>query len=136
MAPSPKRPIPAIAAAVLAVLCLSGCLVLQNPIMSRPDEGGVRTVEMQAGNYSFDPNNIEALEGDQLRFLITNVDDREHTIVFIDPSGEEIESRDLPPQTTVRATVTLMKPGKYTFSCTQFLHALLGMKGQITAVPR
>lgn len=119
-----------------AVLALSGCLVLQTPVMSRPSEGLERTVEMQAAEYAFDPNNIEALEGDQIRFLVTNADDKEHNITFTDPAGEQLESRDLPPQTTVRIHLTLMKPGKYKFSCNKPFHGMLGMKGQITAVPR
>jgi plastocyanin len=104
--------------------------------MTRPGPGGERTVELHANHYAFDPNNIEALEGDQIRFLITNADDQEHNFTVLDPDGEEIESVDVPASTTAAATVTLLRAGKYTFYCNRTFHSLLGMRGQIVSVPR
>ena len=104
--------------------------------MTRESEGGERTVELQAGRDSFDPNNIQAVEGDRIVFMITNTDDREHNFTVLDPAGKMVQTVDLPPATTVDVRLTLVQAGRYTFYCNRPFHTMFGSKGRLTAAPR
>ena len=123
-------------AALLWVLIPSGCATLDNPTRTRASQGGERTVELQAGRYRFDPNNIEALEGDRIILFITNADDKDHNFTIRDPAGKSLQSVHLPAITTLTVRIPLLEPGTYRFFCADSFHALVGMKGQLTAMPR
>jgi plastocyanin len=123
-------------AALFWILVPGGCVTFDSPIMTRVSQGGERTVEVQAGKYRFDPNNIEAREGDRILFVITNADDRDHNFTIRDPAGKAMERVALPAATTLTVRVPLLEAGTYRFTCEDPFHALLGMKGKLTAVPR
>ena len=100
-----------------------------------PDAGGkVVVVEMMTddqGNNKFVPNDVEAHQGDVIRFTLkTGV----HNVNFLADSNRVKEGLpgasallQLPGQTT-DYKVTL-RPGKYYFHCDP--HAALGMKGRL-----
>ena len=115
---------------------ISACATLDLPVTARTGQGSERTIEMQAGSYGFEPNNIEALEGDRIEFTITNTADKAHNFTLVDPQGSPVQTVELPPNMPVPVTVILGLPGKYRFYCDKPFHALLGMKGQIIVVPR
>jgi plastocyanin len=123
-------------ASLLGMLVLSGCASLDTPVTTRVSQGGERTVELQAGRYRFDPNNIQALDGDRIVLFITNADEKDHNFTIRDPAGKSIQSVHLPAITTLRVRVPLLEPGTYRFYCNDPFHALLGMKGQLVAVRR
>ena len=100
-----------------------------------PDAGGkVITVHLltdDAGNNKFDPKEIEAHQGDVIRFTLqTGV----HNVDFLADSNTV--KTGLPgasallqlPGQTIDLKVTL-QPGKYYFQCDP--HAALGMKGKL-----
>jgi len=100
-----------------------------------PDAGG-KIIELhlltdEQGNNKFDPKEIEAHQGDVIRFTLkTGV----HNVDFL-PDSNTIKT-GLPgasallqlPGQTVDLKVTLA-PGKYYFQCDP--HAALGMKGKL-----
>jgi plastocyanin len=100
-----------------------------------PDAGGkVIEVTLQtddAGNNRFDPKEIEAHQGDVVRFTLkTGV----HNVDFLADSNKvktglpgASQLLQLPGQ-TIDLKVTLA-PGKYYFQCDP--HAALGMKGEL-----
>ena len=100
-----------------------------------PDAGGkvieVHMMTDDQGNNKFDPKEIEAHQGDVIRFTLkTGV----HNVHFL-PDSNTIKT-GLPaasallqlPGQTVDLKVTLA-PGKYYFQCDP--HAALGMKGKL-----
>ena len=100
-----------------------------------PDAGGkvieVHLLTDDQGNNKFDPKEIEAHQGDVVRFTLkTGV----HNVHFL-PDSNTIKT-GLPgasallqlPGQTVDLKVTLA-PGKYYFQCDP--HAALGMKGEL-----
>jgi len=100
-----------------------------------PDAGGkiieVHLLTDEQGNNKFDPKEIEAHQGDVLRFTLkTGV----HNVDFL-PDSNTIKT-GLPgasallqlPGQTADLKVTLA-PGKYYFQCDP--HAALGMKGRL-----
>ena len=100
-----------------------------------PDPGGkiieVHLLTDEQGNNKFDPKEIEAHQGDVLRFTLkTGV----HNVDFL-PDSNTIKTGlpgasallQLPGQTAdLKVTLT---PGKYYFQCDP--HAALGMKGRL-----
>ena len=100
-----------------------------------PDAGGkvieVHMMTDEQGNNKFDPNEIEAHQGDVIRFTLkTGV----HNVDFLADSN--VVKSGLPgasallqlPGQTADLKVTLA-PGKYYFQCDP--HAALGMKGTL-----
>ena len=100
-----------------------------------PDAGGkiieVHLLTDEQGNNKFDPNEIEAHQGDVIRFTLkTGV----HNVDFL-PDSNTVKT-GLPaasallqlPGQTADLKVTL-PPGKYYFQCDP--HAALGMKGRL-----
>ena len=90
----------------------------------------VRTVTDEKGNY-FEPNRIEAHEGDVLRLVNVSGVHNMHFLPDSNPSGAQLppasDMLQLPGQ-TVDVPVT-MKEGKYYFQCDP--HAALGMVGHL-----
>jgi plastocyanin len=90
----------------------------------------VRTVTDEKGNY-FEPNRIEAHEGDVLRLVNVSGVHNMHFLPDSNPSGAQLppasDMLQLPGQ-TIDVPVT-MKEGKYYFQCDP--HAALGMVGHL-----
>jgi plastocyanin len=124
--------------AVMAIGILfitASCSRVQAPIKPTVAEGDKQVVEMKASSFSFDPNNIEAKQGDTLLIKIRNVSSTAHNLTLKDPKGRIIQSADLPPNETVTMAVELPVAGTYEFYCDKPLHPTLGMKGKIQVGP-
>ncbi len=114
----------------------ASCSHVQAPVKPTVAEGGKQVVGMQASSFSFDPNNIEAKQGDTLLIKIRNVSSIAHNLTIKDPKGQIIQTVDLPANETVTMVVGLFMAGTYEFYCDKPLHPTLGMKGEIQVGPR
>jgi plastocyanin len=92
-------------------------------------------VSMTARSFDFEPSVIQIHRLGNLLMRVHNEADTEHNITVKDPRGMVIASTNLPPGKTVSLGVDLKAPGKYEFYCDKFLHATLGMKGEIVVTP-
>ncbi len=100
-----------------------------------PAAGGkVITIEMitdEAGNNKFVPNELEANQGDVLRFTLVNGVHNAHFLPDSNPGAQGLPAAgpllQLPGQTYDIAVD--FKPGHYYFQCDP--HALLGMVGKL-----
>ena len=110
---------------------LSTCSHLQAPVTPTSSEGKTKVVEMAASSFAFDPNNIEASQGDLLVILVTNRSSISHNLTITDPQGRMIQSVELPGNQTARVELSLALAGTYDFYCNKPLHSTLGMRGQI-----
>jgi len=124
-----KQPLLVLATGVL--FSLWSCSHLQAPVTPTASEGKTKIVEMAASSFEFDPNNIEATQGDLLVIVVTNRSSLSHNLTITDPQGRVIQSVDLPAQQTARVELSLALAGTYDFYCNKPLHSTLGMKGQI-----
>ena len=113
------------------LVSLSSCSHLQAPMKPTASEGKTKVVEMAASSFEFDPNNIEASQGDLLVILVINRSSISHNLTVKDPQGRVIQSVELPEKQTVRVQVALALAGTYELYCDKPLHPALGMKGQI-----
>jgi uncharacterized cupredoxin-like copper-binding protein len=118
-------------AAIGILLTTPGCSHVQAPVKPTVAEGGKQVVEMKASSFSFDPNNIEAKQGETLTIKVRNVSSSAHNLTIKDPKGKIVQSVDLPPNETVTMAVELPEAGTYEFYCNKPLHTTLGMKGEI-----
>lgn len=88
---------------------------------SPQDEAGPdRTIEMTAGDWFFDPNEITVQEGQQIRLEITtwnNQTERYDHGIGIPALGVEA---DLPAGETTVVEFTADEPGEYQFFCNTF----------------
>jgi len=130
-----QRPLLVLALAAGLLFTLSSCSHLQTPVKPTASEGKTKVVEMAASSFEFDPNNIEANQGDLLVILVMNRSSISHNLTVKDPQGRVIQSVELPEKQTVRVQVALALAGTYEFYCDKPLHPALGMKGQILVRP-
>jgi plastocyanin len=126
-----KRRLLALALAAGLVFALSSCSHLHAPVKPMASEGKTKVVEMAASSFEFDPNNIEASQGDLLVIMVMNHSSISHNLTVKDPQGRVIQSVGLPEKQTVRIELALTLAGTYEFYCDKPLHPALGMKGQI-----
>ena len=126
-----KRPLLVLALVTGVLFALSSCSHLQAPVKPTASEGKTKVVEMTASSFGFDPNNIEATQGDLLVILVTNRSSISHNLTVKDPQGRVMQSVELAEKQTVRVELALALAGTYDFYCDKPLHPALGMKGQI-----
>jgi len=112
------------------VLLLEGCAGLQ-PQVVLSDKESQKVVEMKAGSFKFEPNNIKAFEGDTVLFRIENSSDLSHNFTITNPQQQILKSVVLPANKAVDINVSFAGPGVYEFYCDKPLHSSFGMKGQV-----
>jgi plastocyanin len=95
----------------------------------------VKMVEKNGGAaYAFEPQAIDAIPGDTLRFVQTNA--APHDVDFkVEPKGAKIDAEVVPYLTNQGQTFDVVidkrfVPGTYSFVCDP--HESLGMKGTLT----
>jgi len=115
---------------ILTVL-FSACAGLQTQVTVDHSRKKVRTVSMKASNFNFEPNNILTYRGDTIKFEVENIGSSEHNFTIADPTGNVLQSVDIPAGKTVNIAVNFSETGIYHFHCDEFLHSFFGMKGQI-----
>ncbi len=112
------------------LLLLGSCSRLQKPVSA---EGSQETIQMTAGDFKFQPNNITTRAGNTLTFRIQNVSGTAHNFTLKSPDGKTMQSVDIPARQSVEVKATFAQPGTYKFDCNKPGHSELGMKGQVVA---
>jgi len=80
--------------------------------------------------YGFYPSTLTVYAGDTLDLTLVNPEDDPHTFTI----GELNLNVNMPPQASVKTTVTVRTPGIYTFLCAEAEHAPY-MWGQLVVLP-
>jgi plastocyanin len=114
------------------VAVLAGCAGSKVSV-SVPPGTGEKRIAVEASSFDFEPNEILARSGDRLLLEVENTSGMDHNLTVLDPGGEVLLSRHLPPGQKVPIELTLEQPGEYPFYCDKPLHPSLGMKGTIRA---
>ncbi len=96
---------------------------------------GEKTMDMKAGSYKLEPNNIKANQGDTIVLNITNISGKQHNFTIKDPGGKILQSVELLPNKTEHVKISLPERGTYNFYCNKPFHSTLGMKGRIEVGP-
>ena len=117
------------------VMLLQGCASLQ-PQVVLSDKESEKVVEMKAGSFKFEPNNIRAFQGDTVLFRIENSSDSTHNFTITNPQQQILKSVALPAKKAVDINVSFAEPGVYEFYCDKPLHSSFGMKGQVEVVKK
>ena len=112
------------------MLVVAACAGPQK-MLSVPPGAGEKVIEVKASSFRFDPNVIQAHQGDRLVLLIHNTAGIAHNFTLKDPAGKVLFSKDLPASETVRLEVSLSQAGDYPFYCDKPLHEAFGMKGRL-----
>ncbi len=114
-------------------LAVAACAGPQK-MVAVPSGTGEKVIRMKASSFEFDPNVIQAHQGNRLTLVIRNTAGTTHNFTLKNPPGEVVVSKDLPAKETVRLEVDLARAGEYPFYCNKPLHAAFGMKGRFVAV--
>jgi plastocyanin len=117
------------------VLALTAC-ASQHPLVTIGPSKGETVIEVKAGNFKFEPNNLKAYKGEAVVFRIENMSGTGHNFTIKDPEGHIFQSVPLPAKETTTVKVALSEPGTYEFYCDKTFHAAFGMKGRLEVVQR
>ena len=99
------------------MLVVAACAGPQK-MLSVPPGAGEKVIEVKASSFRFDPNVIQAHQGDRLVLLIHNTAGIAHNFTLKDPAGKVLFSKDLPASETVRLEVSLSRRGTTLFTAT------------------
>ncbi len=113
---------------LLAALAFAGCATSGPATRVAVGSG---PIAMRAGDFMFEPRDLQVKGTGTLTLRITNESGTPHDFTLKDPAGRVITKVELPANQTTTATVDLPAPGIYKFDCTKPLHAALGMTGRI-----
>lgn len=89
-------------------------------------------VDVKARSYAYTPKRLSLPAGQRVTVQLTSTDVRHDFAV----NGRGLKNKvivTVNPKKTATGTLTLPKPGKYTFYCTIQGHRAAGMEGKITA---
>ena len=119
-------------ALVLAAVCLAtlaaGCAPKRAAYQVPPGEA---EVAVEARNFEFKPNLIQARAGEALVLKVKNVAGMGHNLTVFDPQGKSLANVDLPAGQTTEIRLPALTAGVYPFHCDKPLHPSFGMKGEI-----
>jgi uncharacterized cupredoxin-like copper-binding protein len=103
-----------------------------------------RAVTIQLTDFAFSPGQIELQAGQPIRLILINNGSGEHDFSAPDFFRSAVYPRevvrpkkgriDVAEKTTVEMTLAPMNTGKYALECTEFMHAMFGMTGEIDVV--
>ncbi len=120
-------------------LALATLLFILTPAMAiaAQDNPGVQKVDMDLGDYRFNPDTVSIVAGTSAELILTNRDSiTPHNFIVDAPeAGLEVNSQ-VPSGESVTVVLRPTRPGTYSFYCDkQFLffesHREKGMEGQI-----
>jgi uncharacterized cupredoxin-like copper-binding protein len=127
----------------LSVVLLAAGLAAGREPVAPP--AGIRTVHITIHFSSFDPERIDALPGETVRFVIENTDPIDHEFILGDEAVQQIHELgteavhppkpgevSVPAGTTATTTYTFGQPGELTFACHLPGHFAYGMHGRVT----
>ncbi len=115
------------------VLAVAAC-ASQQPLVTIGPSTGETAIHIDAGNFKFEPNNLQAYKGDVLVLKIENISGTGHNFTIKNPAGGTIQSVPLTPKETTTVKVDLSETGTYEFYCDKPFHAAFGMKGRIEVI--
>jgi uncharacterized cupredoxin-like copper-binding protein len=92
--------------------------------------GGTETVDMEAVDFEFTPNDPTVKAG-QVKFSLTNDGQTLHNLLVQGPSGDQELPMDIASGESGQLTMDLSKPGTYEFYCPVGNHRDLGMVGKV-----
>jgi plastocyanin len=119
-------------ALVLAAICLAtlaaGCAPKRAAFQVPPGEA---EVAVEASNFEFKPNLIQARAGEALVLKVKNVAGMGHNLTVFDPQGKSLANVDLPAGQTTEVRLPPLGAGTYPFHCDKPLHPSFGMDGEI-----
>ncbi len=110
-------------------LVLLSCAHAQQESVTVPKDE--KTLTIKAENFKFEPNSIQAHQGDVLTLQIENTAGGDHNFTLKSPRGATLVNKDLPAKATTPVKITLSESGTYDFYCDKPLHSTMGMKGKI-----
>jgi glucose/arabinose dehydrogenase/plastocyanin len=91
-----------------------------------------RRVDVKAADFTFTPSTITAAEGEDLNFVLENVGQRLHDIVFeLDGGRVETSDRVMAGQTTSIDFLAPTTAGRYVYFCSVGNHRAQGMVGTL-----
>ena len=97
---------------------------------------GAQPVAITVGNsMSFEPAAITVRAGQPIELTLRNDGQMPHDFTLNDGVAQPVKITATGGQ-TASGTFTLDQPGTYTFECSMPGHALMGMRGTITALER
>jgi uncharacterized cupredoxin-like copper-binding protein len=99
-------------------------------------------VEISLTNYAFTPNNLELKQGVTYRFHLHNTGSKRHSFSapelfaaskIADEDGKNVEKGniELDDGQAIDLTITPVRAGIYSVTCTHFMHDMMGMHGKI-----
>ena len=102
-------------ACALATLAVAGAVVAESEGQSA--SAAVRTIEVTAGDFKFEPAVIEAVEGERIVLKARVTDGKKHGLAI-----KELGVKAALPKTgdVVPIEVTAGKPGTYTIACSVY----------------
>ncbi len=118
-----------LALSFVALFLLISCASVQEKPVAVPK--GEKTLAIKAEDFKFEPNSIQAHQGDVLTLNIENTSGGDHNFTLKTPQGHTVVNKDLPAKSTTSIKITLSEPGIYIFHCGKPFHSTMGMKGQI-----
>lgn len=92
------------------MLSFSACARLQKVVVVETKRSNV--VEVKVSDYKFEPNNLQAYQGDTIDFKLQNVSSLDHNFTLKDPDGKVLQDVDIPPGKTadVKVVFPLLAP--------------------------
>lgn len=98
-----------------------------DPSMDAEEEAGVTIVEIEGGNFYFEPDTITVKAGEPVRIVFKNVEGMHDFVV------DELNIKTPVTQTngTSEVEFTADEPGEYEFYCSVGSHRQMGMKGTL-----
>ena len=104
------------------------------PVPAGPD--GAQQVTLTVGNgMRFDPSTTTVRAGQPVELTLRNTGQMPHDFTLSDGVAQPVTISASGGQ-TASGTFILATPGTYTFECSMPGHALMGMRGTITALER
>lgn len=110
---------------------LAGCAGRQAPASVAHLPGGGNMIAIEAGNYRFEPDEIQIEKPGEFILQVTNVSRLEHNLTLKDPHGKILKDITVGPKQTTISNIELDDPGLYEFYDNKPLRSPLGMKGKI-----
>ncbi len=95
--------------------------------------GGNKTFNVDATEFSFNPNTFNAAVGDQLSFKVTNKGTVDHNFVILNADGsQELTKMEVKVGTTNTLNFTPTAAGEYLIDCNLPGHKEAGMTAKLT----
>jgi len=122
-----------------AALVLSGLFAVSSAALAQP---AAKVINIDLSEYKYSPMEIDLKAGQPYVFHLTNSGSKDHdlsakaffaTVALAPGSAAKVKNGDvdLDEGESVDVSLVPQKRGAFEMHCTQFMHSMLGMKGQI-----